>query len=153
MKSAWILAGAAGAMLLASAAYADNTTAASSPSNLVVNGTFTGGTTGFSSDYIYADPSQPGYSETPETQYEITTNTSLVRSDGAWGSVSGPESGELFMVVNGATSLNADSTYRNFWDEIINLKPDTNYKISFDVANLYSASPATVALTVAGLAE
>jgi hypothetical protein len=138
------------ALSAAGAAMADNTGAANAPGNLVSNGGFGAGNIGFSSDYAFANPSQPGYSQYPETQYEVATNTIDVRSDGAWGAFGGPEANEKFLMINGATTLNTDSTLRNFWSESVNLAPNTEYKLAFDVANAYPVSPPTVALTLGG---
>jgi hypothetical protein len=128
----------------------NNFSAASSFSNLAVNGTFMAYNTGFTSQYNYADPAWPNYDQIPETQYEITDNSIKVRPNGNWGSFVGPVSGENFLVINGATSLNPDSSYRNFWEESINLNANSTYKLTADIASLYWANPAAVAMTVNG---
>ena len=82
---------------------------------------------------------------------EITTNTILVRPDGAWGSLEAPTPGANFLVVNGATSLNADGSLRDFVKENILLTAGTPESFTFDVANLYPVSPPTVVVTVNGV--
>jgi hypothetical protein len=109
----------------------------------VIDGSFTSGPspTTFQSDYTFADQSLPGYSEYPAAQFEITTNTAAVRSDGAWGAFGGPVAGESFMVINGSGTAGAD-----FWKETLTL-PAGAYVLTAAIANLYPVSPPTILLT------
>jgi hypothetical protein len=104
-----------------------------------------------STDYNVTSPSAPGYSQYPETQIEITTNTILVRPDGAWGSVQAPTPGAAFLVVNGATSYNPGGSLRDFVKENLDLTAGTPETFTFDVANLYAVSPPTLVVTVDGV--
>jgi hypothetical protein len=128
----------------------DNRPAANAPGNLVVNGDLSAGFSGFSTDYTTADQFASGYSQYPETQVEIARNSADTRPDGAWGAFVGPEEGQNFLMINGATTYLSGTTLRNFWDEIVHLAPNTTYKLAFDVANAYPVSPPTVVLTLNG---
>jgi hypothetical protein len=87
-------------------------------SNLVVNGDFSSGATGFSSEYTYFPTS---YSSGGEGRYTIRTVTSgwLSSSATCYDHTSG--SGNM-MVVNGHTVAN-----RAFWYQTINVQPGQDY--------------------------
>ena len=104
--------------------------------NLIVNGDFESGNTGFSSDYIYT----PG-PNTDKKQYNVlsdpnTWNNSFTGHDHTTGS-------GLFMAVNGDT--NSQSIV---WSQSISVAPETNYQFGFWLSTLYTLSPARLQISI-----
>ncbi len=105
------------------------------PSNLVVNGDFSAGNTGFTSGYTYS----PG-NLTPVTAYDVTSTP--VADNGAWLSYGDPSGGNgMMMVVNGATSANVP-----VWSETVTVAPNQTYAVSAWMAQLYNDVPAFATL-------
>ena len=97
------------------------TAAASSPANLVTNGDFESGKTGFTSGYTYGDVSGPG-------AYWIGANAS--KAPGAYGDwYNGGDhttgTGNMF-VVDGANSATTP-----VWEEVVPVTPNTTYTFSY----------------------
>jgi hypothetical protein len=92
--------------------------------NMLTNGDFSAGNSGFGSDYTFEN------FITDNTQYTVTaaSNINNVNAFGDWTAVStDPNSGDgNVLVVNGATSAN-----NKFWFETVALIPDTFYTFSF----------------------
>jgi gliding motility-associated-like protein len=114
-------------------------TAEKEGNNLVVNGNFSNGNTGFISDYSFATPN------TTEGQYFVGTNPIL------WNGNSGPcvdhttGNGNM-MMVNGSPTLNA-----KIWSETINVLPNTNYKFSLWIQSISPFNPALLSFDINGL--
>lgn len=109
--------------------------------NLVVNGDFEAGNTGFSSSYTYS----PGNC-TPPAIYDVRTSPHdchpLFASMGDHTSGSGN-----MMVVNGAEQPNV-----LVWGQSVNVLQNTTYFFSVWVASVYPASPAELDFSINGSA-
>jgi len=107
--------------------------------NLITNGDFESGNSGFTSDYIY----NPG-NLVPEGMYDVLTNP----QDDHPGFAACPDhtsgSGNM-MVVNGAGSPN-----QNVWCQTVNVQPNTQYAFSAWVATVVAASPALLQFSING---
>jgi gliding motility-associated-like protein len=94
--------------------------------NLVVNGNFSAGNTGFSSSYTYVTPSPTALF--PEALYTIDTDPSLVHPAASPYGDHTTGTGNM-MIVNGA------GTAIDVWCETITVTPNTNYDFSAWVSN------------------
>lgn len=109
---------------------------ASPLTDLIVNGNFEAGNTGFISQYIYQS------NLWPEGTYDIGSSPQSFHS--LFWSFGDHTSGEgNMMVVNGAPLANSI-----VWSETVDVLADTNYNLSAWVANVYPANPATLAFFV-----
>lgn len=113
-----------------------------SAQNLVVNGDFSAGNTGFASQYTYSHGSL-----LPQNVYDVGTDPQA--DNGAW-----PNTG----VPTGATSpnmliVNGGSAGNNIvWSESnLTVQANTNYNFSVYIENLFSVSPATLAFNIDGV--
>lgn len=107
-------------------------------SNLVVNGHFEDGNTGFTSDLIlgsYGSSFLPG-------SYAVTFNPSLFNI-GFQGSGS-PNSGN-FLVVDGS-----DQPNQNIWCQTIPVSPNTYYEFEMELASMLAISPAILSVEING---
>jgi hypothetical protein len=105
--------------------------------DVVTNGNFSSGNTGFSSDYTYTTASAPTFTA---GNYAIGTNPNSY--NGGWVSMSDPtDSGLPMMIVNGATN----GTSR-VWYETVNVTPDTAYTFTAWVADVYGGGEPSGAL-------
>lgn len=104
--------------------------------NLVVNGDFSAGNTGFSTSYIYGNVTSGG-------TYWIGASPSL--APGAysdWGDFSGPfGSGDMFIANGGGTG-------QEVWGETVSVTPDTTYTFSFWGAEIDATSGSVPDLSV-----
>jgi gliding motility-associated-like protein len=111
--------------------------------NLIVNGDFSAGNTGFTSDYNYVTDVAGNQEMEPEGTYAVLTNPNNVH----WGFSScndhSPGTGNM-MVVNGAAS------FQNVWCETIPVSPDSYFNISAWVASVVSSSPAVLQFSING---
>ena len=115
------------------------TTTALLPPNLVVNGDFSAGSTGFSTGYTvegYGSTSTPGY-------YAVDTNPFLY--DGAWPVMGDHTTGTgKMLIVDGAYSSSTD-----FWCESVPVTTGTNYLFTVWIALLHDPLP-DIRLTING---
>ncbi len=89
--------------------------------NLIVNGDFSGGNTGFTSDYTYGGLTPCAIC--PEGNYTVANNPASVYTGAAsFGDHTTGTSG--FLLANGATTANTA-----FWKETVTVKPFTSYRI------------------------
>ena len=111
--------------------------------NLVVNGDFSGGNTGFISDYNYVNDVGGNQEMEPEGTYSVLTNPNNVH----WGFSAcndhSPGTGNM-MVVNGAAS------FQNVWCETIPVSANSYFNISAWVASVVSSSPAVLQFSING---
>ncbi len=107
--------------------------------NLVVNGDFNSGNTGFQSDYIYNPTSV--YSE---GTYAITSNPNFVHPDFASCGDHTSGNGQM-MVVNGAPIPD-----QNVWFESIPVTPNTDYHYSGWFTSVHWNNPAVLELSING---
>jgi hypothetical protein len=106
--------------------------------NLVKNGNFESGATGFKSDFIYSDTSfNPGY-------YIITENINQYIGSDFLNPV--PNTGKYF-----AINVN-NSGKQRLWYDSITVKPNTTYSFSCNLANINAdlAAPGVMSLQVNG---
>ena len=118
------------------------TSASADPTNLVYNGDFSLGNTGFSSDYIHNAGNIWN-----EGMYAITSNPILVHGAAAshFDHTLGTASGRM-MAVNGETTPNLV-----VWGQTgIAVEQNTDYVFSLWVSSWYAASPALLELRVNG---
>ena len=121
-----VLAGAAG-----------STARAAAGPNLVVNGSFDAGTTGFTTGYT------PSTSLGPPASLDVASNPQTL--NGAWPSAGDHTSGHgPMLVVNGSTTPD-----RPVWSENLTVAPDTTYSFSVWVMSLF-AVPAQIRLAIDG---
>lgn len=104
-------------------------------SNLVVNGDFENGNTGFTSDFVFS----PG-NITPASTYDVVTDPR--NSHGSAATFGDNTSGiGLMMALNGSTD--SDSV---FWRQLVNVAPNTNYE--FDLWSATWFSTASIQVTI-----
>jgi len=156
---------AAGAIALAS--HADAST------NLVINGDFSLGDTGFGSQYFDVTGTglatgfgkAPNYNAWNESTYAIVANADL--DDNLWLNVPAPSGTRSYMAVNGASDSSTSAVPNpslplTVWDQTVEVAPNTHYDFSAQATTVTNESPATLdfyagstllgALTVSGAA-
>ncbi len=112
--------------------------------NLVVNGNFSSGNTGFSSDYTYVVDIPGNQSEmVPEGTYAIVPNPNSVHS-GFSGCNDHTGGGGNMMVVNGAANL------QDIWCQTVSVSPNSFYNVSAWVTSVNPASPAQLQFSING---
>ena len=122
-----------------------------SATELLTNGDFSAGNTGFSSGYVYSPPNGQGNNLWPEGTYDVTTNPNLDHPLFASFGDHTTGQGEM-MVINGASEPDTI-----VWSEGTAGAPllgaaNTAYNFSFWVASVYPLSPADLQLWVNGAA-
>ncbi len=114
----WTAVGVTGAFVLMATALVAG---AGTPPNLVVNGDFEGGNTGFTTGYTFGDVSSPG-------GYAISTSPSTAPGAfGDWCTCGDHTTGTgNMMVVDGATTA-----AEPVWEESVSVAPSTDYIFSY----------------------
>ncbi len=107
--------------------------------NLITNGDFSQGNTGFTSGYSYTPPPN-----TAEGQYWVSTNAQLWNGGMAACGDHTTGSGNM-LLVNGATAANT-----SVWCQTINVAPNTNYVFTAWVMTLTASSPAQLQFSIDG---
>lgn len=113
--------------------------------NLVTNGDFEMGNTGFTSDYARAAQTTTGLN--PEGTYDIVAAPSSRHTNFCSCPDHTSGSGTLQMVINGA------STEKNVWAQTVNVNPNTAYQFTYwvqTVVNGNDASPSKLQLYING---
>jgi hypothetical protein len=100
-----------------------------SGNSLLVNGDFSQGNVGFTSDYaLVAPPAQI----TPAGEYAITQNPGNgISTWSDWGSFTAPGGSGNMLAANGATTPNSP-----VWIETVPVEPGTTYTFSYSVAKV-----------------
>ncbi len=111
-----------------------------SAQNLVDNGGFENGNTGFTSAYGY----QP-VGDLNEENYDIVTTGNQARPE--WSPCSDVSGGGNMMAVNASTNGGVP-----VWCQTVNVQPNTPYIFSVWLVTLFPVSPAELQFTVDGLA-
>ncbi len=106
-------------------------------SNLIINGDFELGNTGFSSNYTYNPTSVWN-----EATYAITTNPQIVHTNFASCSDHTSGTGKM-MVVNGAATPNT-----TFWCQTVAVQPNTDYAFSTWVTTVVPESPGIMQFSI-----
>jgi hypothetical protein len=102
--------------------------------NIVVNGDFELGNTGFTNGYVYVAPA-PGNINT-EGEYTVGPDPSAVSIYGDWAKFGDHTSGTGNMLIaNGSPNANT-----SVWTQTVAVLPNTNYVFSFWGATLNSSS-------------
>lgn len=112
-------------------------------SNLIVNGDFSSGNTGFTSDYLFkAD--LPGYTQElwNEGTYSVVSNPNYVHTN--FAPCSDHTGGGEMMVVNGAPSLS------QVWCQTVTVVPNTTYIFQAFGTSVEPTSPAILQFSVNG---
>ncbi|MEY5048726.1 MAG: hypothetical protein RLZZ175_2085 [Bacteroidota bacterium] len=109
-------------------------------SNLVTNGNFSSGNTGFSSSYGY----NPG-NLTPEGKYDVLTNPRNDHPNFATCGDHTSGSGNM-MVVNGANTAGV-----TVWCGSVSVNPNSSYTFSTWVASVHPTSPAILQFSINGV--
>lgn len=109
-------------------------------SNLIVNGDFSAGNTGFSSSYTFTNPTNTG-----EAQFNVITNPQTY--NGAFSTCGDNTTGTgNMMVVNGSSIVGA-----TVWCQTVAVSPNTDYLFSAWLASVYPTNPAVLQFTVNGV--
>jgi gliding motility-associated-like protein len=109
--------------------------------NLVVNGNFSGGNTGFNSDYNYVvDIPGPQNEMVPEGTYTVINNPNLVHT--GFAACTDHTGGGNMMVINGAAD------YQDIWCQTVTVNPDAWYNVAAWVASVNSSSPAELQFSI-----
>jgi len=106
--------------------------------DLIANGDFSGGNTGFSSSYTYSTDL------TPAATYYVGTNPNTYHSGFTACTDHTTGTGNM-MIVNGAGTPNT-----SVWCGTINVLPNTNYAFSCWVASVAAGSPAVLQFSING---
>lgn len=104
----------------------------SSSANILLNGDFSSGNSGFTSGYTYS----PG-NITPETTYDVVTDPKLSHSGAAlnyWDHTSGTGTGNM-LAVNGATTSNV-----TVWSQTVSVAQNTVYGFEFYMSHWSSTT-------------
>ncbi|HMQ48438.1 MAG TPA: gliding motility-associated C-terminal domain-containing protein [Saprospiraceae bacterium] len=111
--------------------------------NLIVNGDFSAGVSGFTSDYAWPPTGGSFGPLSPEGQYQVTNNPNSQHANfAACGDATGDGN---MMVVNGAGTPNVD-----VWCQNIGVSPFTDYEFSAWLASVVSGSPAQLQFSING---
>ena len=111
--------------------------------DLVVNGDFSGGSTGFTSDYIPGTGGSWGLLSLAG-QYAVTTNASLVHNN--FHPCTDHTSGGEMLVVNGA-----DTPDQSVWCQTVTVQPGTDYAFSAWLLSVVPSNPAVLDFTINGV--
>ena len=112
-----------------------------SPTNLLVNGDFSQGDTGFTSDYIYGTGGGVGLLSN-EGQYAIAANAASTHNHFA-GCTDHTGNGNMMVV-------NASGVTNNVWCQTIQVNSNTEYDFSAWVTSVTSQNPAKLQFSVNG---
>lgn len=110
-------------------------------SNIVINGGFESGNTGFTSTYTNVVNGWPP--DLSEGKYAIGSDPNYYHE--LWASF-GPYEGSKMMIVNGATISGV-----NVWSQSVTAAPNTTYYFSAEIASQYATSPAVLDFSINGL--
>ncbi|RBP06291.1 putative secreted protein with PEP-CTERM sorting signal [Roseiarcus fermentans] len=126
--------------------------------NLVVNGDFSAGAAGFTSDYIYVgQPASPWTA--PGVPPDVTINNPFTYGVGAnaslfsslWADIPAPHGSGNYMIVNGAAKRPTSMTSYTVWEQTVTLAPGMNYDFSAEVASLSPGNPASLHVYANGI--
>ena len=118
-------------------------TGAVSSGELVTNGNFSSGNTGFTSSYGYVSPPGNGNKLNPEGLYAIDANANSYHGN-FFGTGRGGSGN--FMIINGATVAGV-----NVWRQTVSVTPNTTYYFSTWITALNNLVSANLAFSVNGV--
>ena len=124
-------------------------TISNSSGELVTNGNFEAGNTGFTSDYAFVNtPYSGGYSSGtglwPEGKYAVGPDPNYYHPS-FFGSGYPSGTGNL-MIVNGSVTPGT-----KVWGEVVSVTPNTDYYFSAQISTLVEQSPAELEFSINGL--
>jgi gliding motility-associated-like protein len=111
--------------------------------NLVVNGDFSTGNTGFTSNYIYGTGGTWGLLSNPG-QYAVSTNANLTHNNFVNCTDHTTGTGN-YMIMNGSSIANT-----NVWCQTIAVSPATTYVFSAWFTSVVSSNPASLNFSING---
>ena len=115
-----------------------------SGANLVSNGNFEGGNSGFTSNYGYVTPSSSAL--VPEGLYTVVANPNSVHASFVACGDHTTGTG-LQMVVNGAITAGV-----NIWSQTVNVAPNSNYQFTYWIQSVVATNPSQLQLFINGVA-
>lgn len=108
--------------------------------NLIVNGDFSAGNTGFNSSYLFTNPTN-----TSEAQYNVISDPSTY--NGGFSACGDHTTGAgNMLVVNGSSIVGA-----TVWCQTVSVTPNTDYLFSAWLTSVFSVNPATLQFTINGV--
>ena len=110
--------------------------------NVIINGDFDDGSTGFTSEYVVGNPNA-SCPLCPEGTYAVTSNSSFVHFN--FAACTDNTGGGNMMVINGATVPNEE-----IWCQTVEVSPNTDYEFSTWVTSVISANPAILQFSING---
>lgn len=124
-----------------------------SSANLIVNGDFEAGNTGFSSQYVFTDVAgglATGGEGGGAGKYAVGSNSQYYHSSFSPAPDHTPGIGTLMMIVNASIQQNP---IKNVWTGTLSesLTVGATYELSAWVMNVYSANPALLRFSVGGV--
>ncbi len=109
-------------------------------SNLITNGDFSAGNTGFNSSYTFTNPTNSA-----EAQYNVIPNPSTF--NGGFSACGDHTTGSgNMMVVNGSATVGA-----TVWCQTIAVSPNTDYLFSAWLTSVFPTNPASLEFTINGV--
>ena len=115
---------------------------------LVVNGDFEAGNTGFFTEYTLAT----GFDLYPEGEYAVGTDAHLYHDNFYGKDHTTPAQTGNFMMINGSSTLiGSPGRLRTIWQQTVNVLPNTDYYFSAWAMNLNPGSPARLQFEVNGV--
>ncbi len=114
--------------------------------NIVFNGDFSLGNTGFTSSYIYGTGGAWGLLSN-EGQFAVTSNSNLVHNNfvSCFDNTVGNNTGSM-LVVNGASTANTV-----VWGQTVTVEPFTDYQFSVWGASVVAANPGILSFAINGI--
>lgn len=110
--------------------------------NLIINGNFNAGLTGFTSNYVPGVGGPFGLLSLAGT-FAVATNANLTHTN--FANCSDHTGGGNMLVVNGASTPN-----QNVWCQTVSVTPNTNYAFSAWGASVVATSPAILQFSING---
>lgn len=107
--------------------------------NLVVNGDFTQGNVGFTSDYTFSNDL------IPESRYSVVANANSVHPAFVGTGHTGNAPNDLFLVVNGSSTAGLD-----VWCQTVSVTPNTEYFFGAWVSSVVANNPAILQFSING---
>jgi hypothetical protein len=117
--------------------------------NLIANGDFQAGNTGFTSSYAYQTPNG-GYTLWSESTYTIAANPNAVHSNFSAcpdHTVGGSTPSGLQMIINGATTANVP-----IWSQTVAVQANTDYQFTYWLQSVRPEEPSRLQLYANGVA-
>ncbi len=109
--------------------------------NLIANGDFSMGNTGFITDYTYCNSPNCLY-PLPDTGYAVGTNANYYHN--SFSGIDHTSGSGNFLMVNGG------QTAKRVWNQTVSVQPNSNYTFSGWVCSIYTSNFAQISFEVNG---